>query len=501
MTGTKSLVKDSAIYGGSTILVKSVSWLMTTLLTYNLLPSEFGMMNYLYAYTALFLVVLTFGMETGFFRFANQSDKYKVDTVYSTTLIAIGGFIALFLTIFLVFLPAIRPVIWDKDAPANYIRLMLIIVSLDAFSAIPFAYLRYQKRPVKFGALKILYVVLYAVFCVFFLVACPRINRYFPSAIAWFWREDFRLGYVFVANLLATGIETVCLLPELTGFKYQFDKKLAKKIFHYSFPLMLMGLAGMSNQVVDKIIFPNVYPNHEIWSSELGVYNACFKIAMIMMMFTQAFRYAYEPFVFEKSKEKDSRQMYADVMKYFVIFGLLVFLSVMFYLDVIKYFIAPEYFGGLGIVSIVLIGELFFAIYFNLSIWYKLSDKTYWGTVFSIIGFIIIIVFNILFIPKYSYYACAWASFIGNGVIMLFSYFAGQKNYHIHYDLKTIGIYALLAGALYTLSCLIPIRHTGWHIGFNTILILVYLSVLLKKDISLSEISSKFKRNKLKTSK
>ncbi|MDR2805550.1 MAG: lipopolysaccharide biosynthesis protein [Dysgonamonadaceae bacterium] len=484
MAGTKSLIKDSAIYGGSTILVRSVSWLMTALLTYNLLPSEFGMMNYLYAYTALFLVILTFGMETGFFRFANQNDKYKVDTVYSTTLISVGGLVALFLAVFLIFLPVIRPIIWDEDAPINYIRLILIIVSLDAFSAIPFAYLRYQKRPVKFGALKILYIALYAFFCIFFLVVCPWINRQAPSAIDWFWREDFRLGYVFVSNLLATSIQTVFLFSELTGFRYRFDATLAKKMFRYCFPLMLMGLAGMCNQVVDKIVFPAVYPDHDAWSNELGIYNACFKIAMIMMMFTQAFRYAYEPFVFEKSKEKNSKQSYADVMKYFIILGLLVFLGVLLYLDIIKYFIGPKYFGALGIIPVVLIGELCFAIYFNLSIWYKLSDKTYWGAVFSFIGATFIIVFNIIFIPKYSYHACAWASLAGNGIIMLLSYFIGQKNYPIRYDLKTIGIYTGLALGLYAVSCFVPIYNTWLHLGFNTALIGIYVLIMLKRDFS-----------------
>ena len=488
MSGTKSLVKDSAIYGGSTILVRFVSWLMTTLLTYTLLETEFGMMNYLIAYTVLIRVILTFGMETGFFRFVNQADKNKVHTVYSTTLFIVGGIVLLFLSVFLIFLPEIRPVLWDKDAPINYIRLILIIVSLDAFSAIPFAYLRYQKRPVKFGTLQILYVVLYAVFCIFFLIVCPWINRHAPSTIAWFWREDFRLGYVFISNLLATSIQSLCLISELTGFRYRFDAALAKKMFRYCFPLMLMGVAGMSNQVVDKFVFPRVYPDHANWSYELGIYNACFKIAMIMMMLMQAFSYAYEPFVFEKSKEKNSKQSYADIMKYFVMLGLLVFLGVMFYLDIIKYFIAPKFFsvpGALNIVPVVLIAELCFAVYFNLSIWYKLSDKTHWGTLFSVIGFVCIISLNILFIPKYSYHACAWAVLAGNGMMMLLSYFIEQKHYPIRYDLKTIAIYTGLAAGLFAVSSFIPIRSTGWHLGFNTVLIGIYIGVMLKRDLPL----------------
>jgi O-antigen/teichoic acid export membrane protein len=484
MAATHTLIKDSAIYGGSTILVRSVSWLMTTFLTYALSQSDYGMMNYLYAYTALFLVVLTFGMETGFFRFANRKDA-DVCTVYSTSLILVGSLVLAFLAAALLFLPSLRTLIWDEDAPTRYIRLMLIIVSLDAFSAVPFAYLRYRKRPVKFGLLKLLYIALYAFFCLFFLVLCPHIHRHAPAAIDWFWREDFSLGYVFISNLLATAIQTLCLLPELTGFRYRFRPALAKKMLRYSFPLMLMGLAGMSNQVVDKIIFPEVYPNHDQWASEMGIYNACFKIAMIMMMFTQAFRYAYEPFIFEKNKEKNARRTYAEIMKYFIILGLLVFLGVNFYLDLLKHFIAPTYFGALHIIPVLLIGELFFAIHFNLSIWYKLSDKTHWGALFAGIGFLIITAFNILFIPRYSYHACAWAIFTGNGIILLLSYFIGQKHFPIPYDLKTIGRYAALALTLYALAHFAPIPHTAGRLAFNTLLLGIYIGLMLHRDLPL----------------
>jgi O-antigen/teichoic acid export membrane protein len=484
-----SLAKDSVLYGGSTILVKSVSWLLTTLFTYNLTQEDFGMMTNLYAYVALIIVILTFGMETGFFRFVNQTEKYKPATVYSTILIVIGSFVVVFLFVFLYFLPSIRPFIWEAEIPDTYIRLVIIILSMDAFSAIPFAYLRYKKKAKKFGALKILNVLLYTFFCVFFLVLCPLIDRHHPSLISWFYIDNFRLGYVFVANLLATGIQTACLLPELTGFKYKFDGALAKKAVQYCFPLVIMGIAGMGNQVVDKIVFPQVYPaNQETTFSELGIYSGCFKIALIMMMFTQAFRYAYEPFIFEKSKDKNARQTYAAVMKYFILLGLLVFLGVMFYLDIIKYFISPQYFGGLGIVPIVLLGELFFAVYLNLSIWYKINDKTYWGTIFSVIACAIIIAINLLFIPKYSYWACAWAALIGNGLIMLLSFFIGQKQYPIKYDFKTIGIYTGLALILYALSCSVPISNQGLRLGFNTILISIYLIVLVKRDLPVKEI-------------
>jgi O-antigen/teichoic acid export membrane protein len=488
MAEARSLIKDSAIYGGSTILVRMVNWLLTTLFTYLLADNEYGMMVNLYGYVAVIIVILTFGMETGFFRFVSQTDKYKPFTIYSTSLINVAAIVGLFLIVFLGFFNQVRTLIWSPDIPNLYIKLIIIILSLDTISAIPFAYLRYKKRPIRFGFLKILNVILYAIFCIFFLIVCPHINKHQPDLISWFWKENFSLGYIFVSNLLATGIQTACLLPEVTGFKYVFDWAIAKKMFRYCFPLMIMGLAGMSNQVIDKLIFPAVYPDAESTFSELGVYGACFKIALIMMMFTQAFRYAYEPFIFEKSKEKDATQSYANVMKYFVILGLLVFLGTMFYLDIIKYIISPDYFAALPVVPIVLMGELFFAVYYNLSLWYKLTDKTYWGTIFSSIGFVLIITLNIVFIPKYGYMACAWASFAGNGLIMLLSYFVGQKQYPIKYDLKSLFLYLGIALLLYSIAVLIPIENLWLRLGFRTVLIGLYLTFLIKRDLPLKEI-------------
>jgi O-antigen/teichoic acid export membrane protein len=350
---------------------------------------------------------------------------------------------------------------------------------MDGFIAIPFAYLRYKKRPLKFGFYKLLQVALYVLLCTFFLVVCPWINKHNPGWIAWFWRDNFCVGYVLIANLLATGVQTLCLLPYLTGFKYSFDGRLAKKMLNYCFPLVIMGLAGISNQVLDKLIFPVVFPDGDSAYDQLGVYGACFKIAVIMVMFTQAFRYAFDPFIFEKSKDKDAKQSYAIVTKYFVIAGLLVFLGVIFYIDIIKYFVPPAYWEALPIVPIILMGELFFAVYYNLSIWYKLTDKTYWGTLFSIIGFVVIIALNIIYIPKYGYMACAWAAFAGNLLMMILSYLIGQRYYHIRYDLKTLFLYTGLALVLYVLAVVTPIENLWLRLAFRTVLIGIYCLIFL----------------------
>jgi len=482
MSGTKTLAKDSVIYGGTTIIVRLVSWLTTPLFTYTFLQkSDFGMITNIYAYAALITILMTFGMETGLFRFINQSDKYKPNVVYSTTILIVLGIILLFLTSFLGFFNHFR-ILWPSQIPDNYIRMFFLITCMDGFITIPFAYLRYQKRPLRFGFFKLLQAVLYILLCVFFLVICPWINKHNPGLIAWFWRDNFQVGYVLIANLMATGIQTICLLPYLTGFKYSFDWKLAKKLLNYSFPLVIMGLAGISNQVMDKLIFPVVFTDSNTAFEQLGVYGACFKIAVIMVMFTQAFRYAFDPFVFEKSKDKDAKQSYAVATKYFTILGWLVFLGVICYIDIIKHFVAPKYWEALPIVPIVLIGELFFAVYYNLSIWYKLTDKTHWGMIFSIIGFVIIISINIIYIPIYGYMACAWASFIGNLVMMLLSYFIGQKNYFIRYDLKTLFLYTCLAMILYVAAVYMPIESLGLRLAFRTGLICIYIFVFLKRD-------------------
>jgi len=440
------------------------------------------MITNIYAYAALITILLTFGLETGLFRFINQEDKYKPNVAYSTVILIVAGIVLLFLTSFLIFFNPLR-FLWPGQIPDNYIRLLVLIACMDGFNAIPFAYLRYQKRPLRFGFLNLLQAVLYILLCVFFLVICPWINRHNPGLIAWFWRDNFTVGYVLIANLMATGIQTLCLLPYLTGFKYSFNPALAKKLVFYSFPLVIMGLAGISNQVMDKIILPVIYPDSDLAFTQLGIYSACFKIAVIMVMFTQAFRYAFDPYIFEINKDKDAKQSYAIATKYFTILGWLVFLGVICYMDIIKYFVASEYWEALPVVPIVLIGQLFFAVYYNLSIWYKLTDKTYWGTIFSIIGFVIIIAMNIIYIPVYGYMACAWASFIGNLVMMLLSYFIGQKLYFIRYDLKTLFLYTGLALALYAVAIYTPVENLGLGLAFRTGLIGIYLFVMFKRDL------------------
>ena len=391
--------------------------------------------------------------------------------VYSTTLLSVSIGSLVFVALGLLFLEPIAGWLEYGEHPW-YIGMMMIVVAMDAIQSIPFAYLRYKKRPIKFAALKLLFIFLNIALNLFYYVIL----------------EGNDVGYAFLFNLVCTSVVMVCMIPELRGFTYVLDKELLKRMLRYSLPLVILGVAGILNQVADKIIFPFVYPDEAEATIQLGIYGAASKIAMIMAMFTQAFRFAYEPFVFGKSKEKDSREMYAQAMKFFIIFTLLAFLAVMFYLDILRHVIGRDYWDGLRVVPIVMAAEIFMGIYFNLSFWYKLIDETRWGAYFSLTGCIILILMNIFLVPKYGYIACAWAGFTGYGVAMLLSYFVGQKKYPIQYDLKAIGMYVLLAAVLYVAAEYVSIDNIYLRMAYRTVLLLLFIAYVVKRDLPLSQI-------------
>ena len=466
MSGLKSLAKDTAIYGISSIVGRFLNYLLVPIYTISLPASTggYGIITNMYAITALLLVLLTCGMETGFFRFANKGEDDPV-RVYSTTLMTVGGISLSFLFICLVFLKPIAGLMGYEDHPW-YLGMMLIVIAMDAIQSIPFAYLRYKKRPIKFAALKLLFIFASIALNIFYFVGLKGTN----------------VGVAFLINLICTSIVMVCLISELRGFRYTLDRELMKRMFRYSFPILILGIAGILNQVADKIIFPFVYPDKATADVQLGIYGATSKIAMIMAMFTQAFRFAYEPFVFGKSKEKDNRKMYAQAMKFFIIFTLLAFLAVMFYLDILRYVIGRGYWEGLRVVPIVMAAEMFMGIYFNLSFWYKLTDETRWGAYFSLTACTIVILMNIFLIPIYGYMACAWAGFTGYAVAMLLSYFVGQKKYPIDYDLKSIGAYVLLALVIYGIGEWLPLENMILRMLVRTLLLFVFIGYIVKHD-------------------
>ena len=363
MAGIKSLAKDTAIYGMSSIIGKFLNWCLTPLYTYLLVPAEYGIVVYLYAWIGTMLVLLTYGLETGFFRYANDSSKGDPQTVYSTCMTSLGITTCLFLILVFSFLSPISGAL-QYGQHQDYIGMIAIIIALDVFSALPFAYLRYRLRPLRFAFLKLLNIALTIIFNLFFLVVCPVIYKNHPDLISWFYRPDYGAGYILVSNVIASFVLLLLLTPEIFRIRWHFDWRLLKEILHYSFPLLILGLAGIMNQNLDKILYPYLLSDPQVAADQLGIYGANVKIAVVMIMFTQAFRYAYEPFIFAKTKGEDKRTTYAMAMKYFVIVDLLIFLGVMFYLDIIRYFIDPRYFVGLRVVPIIMLAELFSGIFF-----------------------------------------------------------------------------------------------------------------------------------------
>ena len=437
MANLKSLAKDTAIYGLSSIVGRFLNYLLVPLYTAQISVASggYGVITEIYSYTALLLVLLTFGMETAFFRFINKTEEAPL-RVYSTTLIAVGTVAAAFAAVVLFFLPSVAAALDYADHP-EYIGMMAVCVAIDAFQCIPFAYLRYQKRPLKFAALKLLFIILNITLSLIYFVLLDCADVF----------------YAFAINLFCTSFVTLFFLRELTGFRWVLDRRLLRQMLAYAWPILVLGVAGILNQTADKMIFPRLVEG-QAGKAQLGIYGASVKVAMIMAMITQAFRYAYEPFVFAGQNEGDNRATYAKAMKYFIIFTLLAFLVVTGYMDILKHIIAPDCWEGLKVVPVVMAAEIMMGVYFNLSFWYKLIDKTIWGAWFSGAGCAVLIAVNVLFIPRYGYMACAWAGVAGYGTAMLLSYFVGRKYYPINYPFRSIGVYVAITILFFTVITL-----------------------------------------------
>ena len=476
MANLKSLAKDTAIYGLSSIVGRFLNYLLVPLYTHYMPKDsgDYGVSTNIYAYTALILVLLTFGMETTLFRFANDG-KYKPDTVFSTAMATVGSLTAVFLLLIFGFIGPISGALGYTEHP-DYLLMMAVVVALDAIQAIPFSYLRFQKRAIRFASLKILFIVLNIALNVIYFVVLGKTSVF----------------YVFFINLLCTALITFFFLPDMFRIHWKLDGQLLKTMFSYSWPILVLGIAGILNQVADKIIFPLVYPDEAQANVQLGIYGSCVKIAMIMAMITQAFRYAYEPIVFAKNKDADKTEYYATAMKYFIIFTLLAFLCVMGWMPVLKYIIGADYREGLGVVPIVMMAEIFMGIYFNLSFWYKLIDKTIYGAWFSLAGCIVLFAVNILLIPTYGYWACAWGGFAGYGTAMVLSYIIGQQKNPIPYPLKSIALYFMIAMVAFGLMKWGETYLPAWgSFIFSNLMILGFVAKIIKSDLPLSRFKSK----------
>ncbi len=466
MASLKLLAKETAIYGMSSIVGRFLNYLLVPLYTVKLSAASggYGIITNVYAYVALFLVILTYGMETAFFRFANKGDD-DPRHVYNTTLTLVSTTSLLFVMLVWLFVHPLASAMGYAEHP-QYIGVMATTVAIDAVQCIPFAYLRFKHKAKKFFMLKMAFVVLNITLNLIYFVV---INGKDP-------------GYAFYINLWCTAGITFLFYKELIGVRLNFDRPLIRRMLRYAWPILVLGIAGILNQTADKILFPYIYKGGDA-HSQLGIYGAASKIAMIMAMITQAFRYAYEPFVFGKAKDADSKEQYAKAMKAFVVFTLLAFLIVMGYMHVLRHIIGSDYWSGLRVVPIVMAAEIMMGVYFNLSFWYKLTDRTIWGAVFSGIGCAVLIAVNVIFVPRYGYMACAWAGVAGYGVAMVLSYVVGQHYYPIRYPLKSIAFYVLLTAAAFV-AIVAANKHLATWLALlvNTAVIAAFLALVVGRE-------------------
>lgn len=402
--------------------------------------SDYGVVTIVFAWLVFMNVVLSYGMETSFFRFYNsEKDKQKV---VQTSTISIFWSSILFLAIALLFRNSIAENSWI-NVDAEYVTYAIWILVLDALTVIPFSKLRINQRPVVFAFVKIANTVINLLLNVFFIIYLPKIAQASPNGIlSTIYFEDFQVGYIFVSNLIASLLTLLYFLPHYFRLKWHFDAALWKKMMRYSLPILVAGIAFAINEHFDKILLEKILPEN-IAKHEVGVYGACYKLGLFMVLFATAFRLGIEPFFFSYAKNEDAPKTYANITKYFVIFGSLILLGVIVFADVLKMIMIPNtaYWEAMKVVPMIILANFFLGIYHNLSVWYKLTDKTKMGAYISIIGAVLTLVLNYSLIPKYSYMGSAVATLVAYGSMMIISYWLGRKYYYIPYDMKKIGIY------------------------------------------------------------
>ncbi len=494
MNPFRKLIGDTAIYGVSSIVGRFLNWWLVPYYSVIFLTNEYGVVANLYAYVAFLLVMLTYGMETGYFRFASRSKD--PEKVYSTSQTMLMFTTFLFLLLVFIFKREISAFIRYPDYP-EYIWLLATVVAIDAFTSIPFAKLRLNNRPIKFAFIKLVNIGLNIGFNLFFLTLCPLILEHYPdSPVKYIYNSELGVGYVFIANLLASFSTLILLHKEIFSMRIHLDKPLLKQMLNYSFPILVIGVAGMVNQNIDKILIPFLVPENQLPMHQVGVYSANYKLAVLMNMFIQAFRYAFEPFFFSRRSSEDSEdtKLYATVMKYFLIFGMLIFLGMTLYIDIIKMVIDTSYHEGLKVVPLILMANLFFGIFFSLSVWFKLKDMTRYGAYIALIGAVISLVLNFLLIPVMGYMGSAIAVVVCFFVMMVIAYLWGQKYYYIPYDLQRLGTYFFSGFGLFILSLLTKNMPPFFKFSANTLMLLFFLYLIYR--LEKTEIFQILKRKK-----
>lgn len=465
----KKLFKQTFVYGVATVVPRMLSFLLLPLYSTYLPTAGFGEVAIVFSWMAVFNVLLAYGMETSFFRFFHKENFRK--EVVSTSSISL----LLSTVVFVVFGFLLRDTISGATAIAShYIVYVLLILALDALVTIPFAWLRATERPLVFALIKIGNVAVNLGLNIFFIVALPVWSED-HLMLQKIYKPDFEIAYIFLANLIASALTLVVMLPFYLKLKYRFNAQLLKKMLSYGFPILIAGIGFVINEVFDKILLGWLLPQ-DIAKSEVGAYAACYRLALFMTLFATAFRMGIEPFFFSHAKEKDATRTYALITKYFVIFGAAILVTVTVFSDLLKLLLIRDssYWDAMVVVPLILTANLFLGIYHNLSVWYKVSDRTRFAGYISLFGAIVTLVLNFWLIPYYSYLGSAIATMAAYGSMMLISFYFGRKYYPIPYDLKRIGSYLLLSiifSALY-----FYVFRNNYYLG--SILILIFFALI-----------------------
>ncbi|WP_347988312.1 oligosaccharide flippase family protein [Methylomonas sp. AM2-LC] len=478
MKPLRQLISQTAIYGLSSIVGRFLNYLLVPLYTYIFNTSEYGVVSEFYAYAGFFSVVLVLGLETGYFRF-RQQQKFALPAIYSSAL----GFLVLFNLVFLT-----SVVIWQQPLAiwlsypqhTDYLLCFAGILALDAITALPFAQLRAENRAWRFAGIKITEIIITILLNVFFLVCCPKLVALWPqSEWSLLYNPNLGVTYIFLANLIASIIKLLLLTPQFYGIRLQINPIVLMPMLRYSLPMVVIGFAGMINEMLDRAILKVLLPYDVLTNlSLLGIYGACYKLSILMSLFVQAFRYAGEPFFFAYAGREDAKRTYALVMQYFVMAGVFIFLLVTLYLDFFQYFIGAEFRAGLRVVPILLLANLCLGIYINLSVWYKLSDRTGLGAWVSLAGAGLTILLNVLWIPEWGYLGSAWATLACYFFMVCASWLLGQIYYPVKYPLGRICFYVILGVALY-FAKLYLVTEQGWNVWLSATLCLMFYLLMV----------------------
>lgn len=484
MNPLRKLAGQTAIYGLPTIVGRLLNYLLVPLYTRAFLPAEYGIVTEMYAYVAFIFVILSYGMETAFFRFTAKGEENN--RVFGTAVVSLIVTSAVFTIAGFIFATGISQFMGYPGHP-EYIKWFILILATDAISTIPYANLRFENKPFRFAFVKIVNISANIGFNLFFIVLCPYISEhqtgsYLSGLIQHIYNPEIGVGYIFISNLIASLISFVLLIPDILKKELKPDFRLLRKMLAYAWPLLVFGLAGIINETFDRAILKHLLPESSDPMAQLGIYGACYKISILMTLFIQTYRYAAEPFFFDQARSVNAKQTYAKLMHFFVIICLLIFLSIMLFEDTIILFIGPEFREGRGVIPILLLANLFLGVFYNLSVWFKLTDNTRKGALISVIGAIITLVLNFILIPFMGYMGAAWATLICYASMMVISYMMGQKYYPVDYNLKGAAIYFLISLGLYFVSTLVDTGNLAVNYTINTTLLLLFLGVIAIRE-------------------